>query len=153
MSPPRDPKKLLLSLTEVYGSKGNAKVAAITKVKQAVFHAVGDTGPARRPKTVQEVMDKICADMQEANLADVPSFFYHLVDVACCATAMRATSSRWRLWAMSRIRFLMYYLEPLTYSQLILEILASGMLFLAIPYASSIVSTLPFGLLSDEVAH
>jgi hypothetical protein len=42
---------------------------------------VGDTGPTSGPKTVQEVADKMCGDMQEANAADIPSFFYHLGDV------------------------------------------------------------------------
>ena len=79
--PPRDPQNLLLSLANVYGSKGKAKVAAITNAKQIVFHAVGDTGPTSGPKTVQEVADKMCGDMQEANAADIPSFFYHLGDV------------------------------------------------------------------------
>ena len=58
-----------------------AKVAAITKAKQIVFHTVGDTGPTGGPKTIQEVADKMCGDMQEANAADVPSFFFHLGDV------------------------------------------------------------------------
>ena len=79
--PPRDPKNMLLSLADVYGSNGKAKVAAITNAKQIVFHAVGDTGPTSGPKTVQEVADKMCGDMQEANAADIPSFFYHLGDV------------------------------------------------------------------------
>jgi hypothetical protein len=79
--PPRDPNNLLLSLADVYGSKGDAKVAAITSSRQIVFHAVGDTGPTSGPKTVQEVADKMCADMQEVNAADIPSFFYHLGDV------------------------------------------------------------------------
>ena len=79
--PPRDPKNLLLSLADVYGSNGKAKVAAITNAKQIVFHAAGDTGPTNGPKTVQEVADKMCGDMQEANAADIPSFFYHLGDV------------------------------------------------------------------------
>ena len=78
---PRDPKHLLLSLADVYGSMGTAKVAAITKAKQIVFHTVGDTGPTGGPKTIQEVADKMCGDMQEANAADVPSFFFHLGDV------------------------------------------------------------------------
>jgi Calcineurin-like phosphoesterase/Iron/zinc purple acid phosphatase-like protein C len=79
--PPRDPKNLLLSLAEIYGSHGGSKVAEINSAKQIVFHAVGDTGPTSGPKTVVEVADKMCADMQEANPADVPSFFYHLGDV------------------------------------------------------------------------
>jgi hypothetical protein len=79
--PPRDPNNLLLSLADVYGSNGKAKVAAITKAKQIVFHAVGDTGPTSGPKTVEEVADKMCGDMQEASAADIPSFFFHLGDV------------------------------------------------------------------------
>jgi len=78
---PRDPNNLLLSLADVWGSKGKAKVAAITAAKQVVFHAVGDTGPTGGPATVVEVADKMTADMQEANPIDVPSFFYHLGDV------------------------------------------------------------------------
>ena len=78
---PRDPAHLLLSLADVYGSKGKAKVAAISAAKQIVFHAVGDTGPTGGPRTIQEVADKMCADMLEANPADIPSFFYHLGDV------------------------------------------------------------------------
>jgi Calcineurin-like phosphoesterase/Iron/zinc purple acid phosphatase-like protein C len=79
--PPRDSKNLLLSLADVYGAEGNAKVAVITKAKQIVFHAVGDTGPTSGPRTVQEVADKMCGDMQEVNARDVPSFFFHLGDV------------------------------------------------------------------------
>jgi len=78
---PRDPKNLMMSLAGAYGSNGNAKVAAITEAKQIVFHAVGDTGPTRGPRTVEEVADKMCADMQEVNSRDVPSFFFHLGDV------------------------------------------------------------------------
>lgn len=79
--PPRDPNHLLLTLSDVYGSNGQAKIAAINKAKQIVFHSVGDTGPTSGPRTVQEVADKMCADMQEANAADIPSFFFHLGDV------------------------------------------------------------------------
>jgi hypothetical protein len=78
---PRDPKNLMLALGESYGSQGNAKVNAITDCKQIVFHAVGDTGPTRGPRTVEEVADKMCADMEEANSADRPAFFFHLGDV------------------------------------------------------------------------
>src|SRR5271169_988744 len=79
--PPRDPNNLLLSVADVYGSNGKAKLAAINNAKQIVFHSVGDTGPTTGPKTVQEVADKMCGDMQEANAADIPSFFYHLGDI------------------------------------------------------------------------
>ena len=79
--PPWNPKNMLLPLGAVYGSNGGARVSAITNAKQIVFHAVGDTGPTSGPKTVVEVADKMCADMQEVNSADIPSFFYHLGDV------------------------------------------------------------------------
>jgi hypothetical protein len=79
--PPRDSKNLLMPLAAAYGSKGKAKVAAIAKAGQIVFHAVGDTGPTGGPETVEEVADKMCADMLEPNTADVPSFFFHLGDV------------------------------------------------------------------------
>jgi hypothetical protein len=79
--PRRDPNNLPLSLADVYGSKGKAKVEAILAAKQIVLHAVGDAGPTGGPTTVVEVADKMCADMQEANPVDVPSFFYHLGDV------------------------------------------------------------------------
>ena len=48
--PPRESKNLLLSLADVYGSKGMAKVAAITSAKQIVFHAVGDSRPNQRTR-------------------------------------------------------------------------------------------------------
>lgn len=78
---PRDPKNLLLKLSTAYGSQGAAKVGAIVKQKQLVFHAVGDTGPTRGPKTVEEVADKMTADMLEVNPADRPAFLFHLGDV------------------------------------------------------------------------
>jgi len=78
---PRDPNHLLMTLAAAYGSQGEAKIAAITKARQIVFHAVGDTGPTKGPQTVQEVADKMCADMQEAAPTDAPAFFYHLGDV------------------------------------------------------------------------
>ena len=78
---PRDRKNLLMSLADAYGATGEAKVKAITALKQIVFHCVGDTGSTRGPATIEEVADKMCADMQEANPADIPSFFYHLGDV------------------------------------------------------------------------
>jgi hypothetical protein len=79
--PPANPKNLLLSLADAYGSQGSAKVAEIMKTKQIVFHAVGDTGPTKGPATVQEVADKMCADMQEIDATNIPSFFFHLGDV------------------------------------------------------------------------
>jgi hypothetical protein len=71
----------VLTLAQVYGSQGSAKVKAIQKAKQIVFHSVGDTGSVKGPSTESEVSDKMVADFNESNPADVPSFFFHLGDV------------------------------------------------------------------------
>ncbi|MBV8632018.1 MAG: metallophosphoesterase [Silvibacterium sp.] len=71
----------ILTLAEVYGDAGAQKEAAITASGQIVFHAVGDTGSVEGPTTQSLVADKLVSDFQEANPADVPSFFYHLGDV------------------------------------------------------------------------
>jgi hypothetical protein len=71
----------ILTLAQVYGSAGTAKVAAIEKAKQIVFHSVGDTGSVIGPETQSLVADKMVSDFDEANSADVPSFFFHLGDV------------------------------------------------------------------------
>src|SRR6201999_4454202 len=71
----------ILTLAEVYGSAGAAKVAAIEKAKQIVFHSVGDTGSVVGPETQSLVADKMVSDFDEAKSADVPSFFFHLGDV------------------------------------------------------------------------
>lgn len=71
----------ILTLAQVYGSAGNAKVASIQKAKQIVFHSVGDTGSVVGPETQSLVADKMVSDFDEANSADVPSFFFHLGDV------------------------------------------------------------------------
>ena len=69
-----------LTLAQVYGSAGAAKEAAITAAGQIVFHSVGDTGSVTGPTTQSLVADKMVSDFNEANAADVPSFFYHLGD-------------------------------------------------------------------------
>ena len=71
----------ILTLAEVYGSAGAAKVTAIENAKQIVFHSVGDTGSVIGPETQSLVADKMVSDFDEANSADVPSFFFHLGDV------------------------------------------------------------------------
>lgn len=71
----------ILTLTQVYGDAGAAKVSAIQAAGQIVFHSVGDTGSAKGPETQSLVADKMVSDYTEANAADVPSFLFHLGDV------------------------------------------------------------------------
>jgi hypothetical protein len=71
----------VLTLAQVYGSQGAAKVQAIEQSGQIVFHSVGDTGNVQGPATQSLVADKMVSDFTEANPADVPSFFFHLGDV------------------------------------------------------------------------
>lgn len=71
----------ILTLAEVYGDQGNAKVSALEQAGQIVFHSVGDTGSVKGPSTESEVADKMVSDFTESNPADVPSFFFHLGDV------------------------------------------------------------------------
>src|SRR6266702_844965 len=70
----------ILTLEQVYGSAGAAKIAAIEKAGQIVFHSVGDTGSVVGPVTQSLVADKMVTDFNEANLADLPSFLYQLGD-------------------------------------------------------------------------
>jgi Calcineurin-like phosphoesterase len=71
----------IVTLQQVYGSAGAAKVAAIQAAGQIVFHSVGDTGSVVGPATQSLVADKMVSDFQEANAADVPSFLFHLGDI------------------------------------------------------------------------
>ncbi|HSY02955.1 MAG TPA: metallophosphoesterase [Acidobacteriaceae bacterium] len=71
----------ILTLEQVYGSAGAAKVQAITAAGQIVFHSVGDTGSVTGPETQSLVADKMVTDFDETDAADVPSFFFHLGDV------------------------------------------------------------------------
>jgi hypothetical protein len=71
----------ILTLQQVYGSAGAAKMQAIQQAGQIVFHSVGDTGSVVGPATQSLVADKMVTDFQEPNAADVPSFLFHLGDV------------------------------------------------------------------------
>ena len=71
----------VLTLQEIYGSTGAAKIAAIEQAGQIVFHAVGDTGSVKGPSSQSLVADKMVSDFTEDDPADVPSFFFHLGDV------------------------------------------------------------------------
>jgi hypothetical protein len=71
----------VLTLEQVYGNAGAAKVQSIEAAGQVVFHSVGDTGSVAGPGTQSLVADKMVTDFNEANPADVPSFYFHLGDV------------------------------------------------------------------------
>lgn len=78
---PLRPDDMVLTLEKAYGSSGKAKVAAIKAQKQIVFHAGGDTGPVKGPKTVEAVADKLCNDFSNEDPKNLPAFFFHLGDV------------------------------------------------------------------------
>ena len=71
----------VLTLQQVYGSAGAARITAIEAAGQIVFHSVGDTGNVNGPETIGLVADKMVSDFDEASASDVPSFFFHLGDV------------------------------------------------------------------------
>lgn len=71
----------VLTLAQVYGDAGAAKIAGIQAAGQIVFHSVGDTGSATGPTTQSVVADKMVSDFSEQNSVDVPSFLFHLGDV------------------------------------------------------------------------
>jgi hypothetical protein len=71
----------ILTLTQVYGSAGDAKTKAIEQAGQIVFHSAGDTGSVKGPDTQSLVADKMVTDFDEQNPADLPSFLFHLGDV------------------------------------------------------------------------
>lgn len=71
----------IVTLKQAYGEAGAAVIKAIEAFGQIVFHSVGDTGSVVGPETQSLVADKMVSDFDEANAADVPSFFFHLGDV------------------------------------------------------------------------
>lgn len=71
----------VLTLEQVYGSAGAARMQSILQAGQIVFHSVGDTGSVGGPSTQSLVADKMVSDFVESNPADVPAFFFHLGDV------------------------------------------------------------------------
>jgi hypothetical protein len=80
-APPGGAIEPVLTLDQVLGNAGAAAVAAIQQSGQIVFHAVGDTGNTSGPSKQSLVADKMVSDFDEADPADVPSFFFHLGDV------------------------------------------------------------------------
>jgi hypothetical protein len=78
--PPRGGVEPRLTLDQVFG--GNA--AAIDKIiggGQIVFHATGDCGSTRGPRSQNEVTDKMVTDFDETDSKEVPQFNLLLGDV------------------------------------------------------------------------
>jgi hypothetical protein len=80
-TPVGDAVEPVVTLQQVFGSAGAAKMKAIQQAGQIVFHSVGDTGSVIGPATQSLVADKMVTDFDESNAADIPSFFFHLGDV------------------------------------------------------------------------
>ena len=70
----------VLTLTQALGNDSTVPLA-IGKQKQIVFHATGDCGNVKGPKTQNEVADKMVADFDETDPREVPQFLLLLGDV------------------------------------------------------------------------
>ena len=69
-----------LTLLDVFG--GNRKAnSTIEDNGQIVFHATGDCGSTRGPKTQNEVTDKMISDFDETDPREVPQFAFLLGDI------------------------------------------------------------------------
>jgi hypothetical protein len=71
----------VLNLATALGPSGPNTVAAIQEAGHIVFHAAGDTGATRGPKTENETVDKMLADFTGETPDAVPQFFYNLGDI------------------------------------------------------------------------
>jgi hypothetical protein len=71
----------VLTLEAAIGVKGKARVSAIRKSGQIVFHAVGDTGNVYGTNDQAVVADRMISDYDDPDSASRPSFFLHLGDV------------------------------------------------------------------------
>ena len=77
---PRGGSEPQLTLLEVLGGSRTA-IETITARGQIVFHATGDCGSTRGPKTQNEVVDKMVSDFTEADPKEMPQFNLLLGDV------------------------------------------------------------------------
>jgi hypothetical protein len=69
-----------LTLLEVFGHN-DAAMEAIERHGQIVFHATGDCGSTRGPRTQNEVTDKMVSDFDEENPMETPQFALLLGDI------------------------------------------------------------------------
>ncbi len=78
--PPRGGPEPRLTLQEVLGGDA-AAIDRITGNGQIVFHATGDCGSTRGPRTQNEVTDKMIGDFAESNPIELPQFCLLLGDI------------------------------------------------------------------------
>jgi hypothetical protein len=78
--PPRGGTEPSLTLLEVFNGNQPA-IDAIEKLGQIVFHATGDCGSTRGPKTQNEVTDKMVGDFNEVRSEEAPIFGLLLGDI------------------------------------------------------------------------
>jgi len=78
--PPRGGAEPRLTLEEVFGGNTPA-IQRITSQGQIVFHATGDCGSTRGPRTQNEVADKMVTDFDESQIKEAPQFLLLLGDI------------------------------------------------------------------------
>ena len=78
--PPRsDGPEPKLTLAQVFDDE--ASLQAVTGNGQIVFHATGDCGSTRGPRTENEVTDKMIGDFEESDRREIPQFCLLLGDI------------------------------------------------------------------------
>jgi hypothetical protein len=77
---PRGGVEPKLTLQQVFGGS-SAAIQTITNNQQIVFHATGDCGSTRGPKTQSEVADKMVSDFNEVDPKELPQFNLLLGDI------------------------------------------------------------------------
>lgn len=78
--PPRGTPEPILLLSQALGAGPDAD-AVIVQNGQIVFHATGDCGSTKGPRTQNEVADKMVSDFNETDPRETPKFLLLLGDV------------------------------------------------------------------------
>lgn len=78
---PRGGMEPVITLTEVFGNNSSATHRILNDFQQIVFHATGDCGSTRGPKTQNEVVDKMSVDFSENDAAEIPQLALLLGDI------------------------------------------------------------------------
>jgi hypothetical protein len=71
----------VLTLTDVFGGNQTAIDTIQSDYQQIVFHALGDCGSTRSPKSENEVTSKMLGDFNESKPLEVPQFCLLLGDI------------------------------------------------------------------------